>query len=117
MTGITANRINETEAMEGGESTTYALDMGASSDRAYKYAVRELIEYLAPAPPKKTGKHRYIFVLLASSGGGSGKDLKKPQSRPHWGYKERGSGVMEFARDNDLYPVAANFFYAQHKKQ
>jgi len=75
------------------------------------------VEYLGPAPPEGTGKHRYVFVLLAPENEGERKELKKPDERPHWGYGKVGTGVREWARDNSLVPVGANFFYAQNKKQ
>ena len=73
----------------------------------------ELVKYMAPAPPKKTGKHRYIFVLLEPKEG-QGNSLKKPAKRPRWGYDKTGQGVMEWAEDNELQPVGANFFIARH---
>ena len=41
----------------------------------------ELKSYYPPAPPPKTGKHRYVFVLLE----GESKDVQAPKKRPHWG--------------------------------
>ncbi|KAL8924150.1 MAG: hypothetical protein Q9172_002815 [Xanthocarpia lactea] len=79
----------------------------------------ELMSYYPPAPPPKTGYHRYVFVLLApktdseEAFGG----LKKPKERPHWGYGKVGKGVRDWADDNGLTPVGANFFYAKNKKQ
>ncbi|KAL8871150.1 MAG: hypothetical protein Q9174_002961, partial [Haloplaca sp. 1 TL-2023] len=77
----------------------------------------ELMTYYPPAPPPKTGYHRYVFVLLAPA---SGKDTpypSKPKERPHWGYGKVRKGVRDWAKDNYLTPVAANFFYAKNKKQ
>ena len=73
----------------------------------------ELVEYLPPSPPKKTGKHRYIFVLLE----GKTTDLVAPKKRPHWGYGKMRHGVRDWAEENDLEVVGANFFYAANKKQ
>lgn len=42
----------------------------------------ELVEYLPPTPPPKTGKHRYVFVLLE---GQEGQALSPPKDRKHWG--------------------------------
>lgn len=81
----------------------------------------ELMSYYPPAPPPKTGYHRYVFVLLApeadTKGARDSAGLKKPKERPHWGYGKIGKGVRDWAEDNGLTPVAANFFYAKNKKQ
>jgi phosphatidylethanolamine-binding protein (PEBP) family uncharacterized protein len=73
----------------------------------------ELEEYYAPAPPPKTGPHRYVFVLLE----GTSAKLKAPKERPHWGYGKQRHGVRDWAKENDLKVVGANFFFAQNKKQ
>ncbi len=73
----------------------------------------ELVEYQPPGPPPKTGRHRYVFVLLE----GSTKNLTGPKERPHWGYGKIRHGVRDWAKENDLEVVGANFFYAQNKKQ
>ena len=81
--------------------------------------LKDLIGYMAPAPPPKTGKHRYVFVLLEPEEGEDGREshLKKPKERPHFGYGKQGKGVMDWAKDNKLVPVGANFFYSQNEKQ
>ena len=123
-TGIKLHRINETEGAGAGEAVTYALDLkpieyASPGPTEGVDALRELVKYMAPAPPPKTGKHRYIFVLLEPEDGqgGSKDEPQAPKERPHFGYGKQGAGVMEWARDNSLRPVAANFFYAQNKKQ
>lgn len=73
----------------------------------------EVKSYVPPAPPKKTGPHRYVFVLLE----GDVSDLKPPKERPHWGYGKERHGVRDWAEENGLTVVGANFFFAQHKKQ
>lgn len=73
----------------------------------------ELIEYLPPSPPPKTGKHRYVFVLLE----GETSHLTVPKDRPHWGYGKIRHGVRDWAEENDLEVVGANFFYAANEKQ
>lgn len=129
-------------------------DEAASDSDSYRLATEErssglteLMSYVPPTPPPKTGYHRYVFVLLAPKDSkGSGEELEKPKDRPHWGYGEKGAGVMEWAEDNGLVAVGescfgllhscaigskwsvwwtvwlnkdvgANFFYAQNKKQ
>lgn len=75
---------------------TNITDLSAQSIIASQAA--ELIEYAPPAPPPKTGKHRYVFVLLA----GQGTNLTKPAERPHWGYGKVRHGVRDWAAENDL---------------
>ncbi|KAL8712423.1 MAG: hypothetical protein Q9220_003271 [cf. Caloplaca sp. 1 TL-2023] len=81
----------------------------------------ELMTYYPPAPPPKTGYHRYVFVLLTPKSKTEDilaqAGLKKPKERPHWGYGKVGKGVRDWAADNDLTPVGAQFFYSKNKKQ
>ena len=66
----------------------------------------ELMSYMPPAPPPRTGYHRYVFVLLAPQNPkDGGKKLEKPKDRPHWGYGKEGAGVREWAKDNGLVAV------------
>ena len=71
--------------------------------------ITELLSYLAPSPPPKTGPHRYVFVLLVSKGGNDltvgSTELKLPKERAHWGYGKVGKGVREWAKDNNLVVV------------
>lgn len=73
----------------------------------------ELVEYLPPSPPPKTGKHRYVFVLLE----GQTEHLIGPKHRRHWGYGQVRHGVRDWAQENSLEVVGANFFYAANEKQ
>jgi len=73
----------------------------------------ELIEYLPPSPPPKTGKHRYVFVLLK----GHTSTLNTPKDRKHWGYGKVRHGVQDWANENKLEVVGANFFFAENEKQ
>ncbi|GIZ40816.1 hypothetical protein CKM354_000414000 [Cercospora kikuchii] len=78
----------------------------------------EIIEYQPPGPPPKTGKHRYVFAALAPKNGTSAKlHLSSPKQRQHWGYGTVRAGVREWAEENGLGVVGANFVYAQDKKQ
>lgn len=80
--------------------------------------VTEIYPYKPPGPPPKTGKHRYVFVALAPKNGTTGHlFLTKPKERQHWGYGKVRAGVREWAEENGLEVVGANFFYAQDKKQ
>ena len=73
----------------------------------------ELKGYKPPGPPPKTGAHRYVFVLLE----GDSSDVKPPKERQHWGYGKVRHGVRDWAADNDLTVVGANFFFTQNKEQ
>lgn len=73
----------------------------------------EVESYQPPTPPKKTGPHRYVFVLLE----GDVSNLKPPKERPHWGYGKERHGVRDWSKENGLTVVGANFFFAEHKKQ
>jgi len=78
----------------------------------------DIIPYKAPGPPKKTGKHRYVFAALAPANGTFEKlNLTTPADRQHWGYGEERTGLRRWATENGLAVVGANFIYAQHKKQ
>ena len=78
----------------------------------------DIIEYKPPGPPPKTGKHRYVFLVFAPKNGTTEPlHLSKPKDRQHWGTGEEGGGVRDWAKANELVPVAANFAYAENKKQ
>ncbi|KAL6720696.1 hypothetical protein ACLMJK_002621 [Lecanora helva] len=81
------------------------VDVSEFSPMTSKYdaaQVNEIVPYFPPTPPPKTGYHRYVFVVLASSSGENHSHLKKPKDRPHWGYGKVGAGVREWADENDL---------------
>ncbi|KAI5370184.1 putative phosphatidylethanolamine-binding protein [Septoria linicola] len=78
----------------------------------------EIVSYQPPGPPKKTGKHRYVFAALAPRNGTSAKlHLSTPKDRQHWGYGTVRAGLREWAEENGLEVAGANFIYAQDKKQ
>jgi len=78
----------------------------------------DIVEYKPPGPPEKTGKHRYVFLVLTPQNGTKEPlHLSKPDDRQHWGTGEEGGGVRDWAKENGLVPVAANFIYSQNKKQ
>ena len=82
---------------------SYNQDIGSGT---YTSGLTELMSYIPPSPPPKTGYHRYVFVLLAPQDPkDGGKKLEKPKDRPHWGYGKVGAGVREWAKDNRLVPV------------
>lgn len=78
----------------------------------------EIVEYKPPGPPPKTGKHRYVFAALAPANGTTERlYLSKPKERQHWGYGKERHGLRQWAEENGLSVVGANFVYAQNKKQ
>lgn len=105
--------------------------------------LEDVVSYTPPAPPEKTGKHRYVILALAPVNGTSEKlHLSKPKERKRWGYDKpvngKTHGVRDWAVENGLVPfgklwtqtersvdflgltsryTAANFIYAQNKKQ
>lgn len=82
------------------------------------FSVQEIMPYLPPTPPPETGYHRYVFILLAPATENDIQgELTKPKDRPHWGYGKVGAGVREWADENNLVAVGANFFYSKDKKQ
>ncbi|KAF0321153.1 phosphatidylethanolamine-binding protein [Colletotrichum asianum] len=89
----------------------------SSSSAGAKPAVEDVVEYKPPGPPAKTGKHRYVFLVWVPANGTTERlNLSKPEERKHWGGDE-GRGVRNWAKENGLIPVAANFIYAENEKQ
>jgi phosphatidylethanolamine-binding protein (PEBP) family uncharacterized protein len=77
-----------------------------------------VMPYKAPGPPPKTGKHRYVFLVFAPKNGTSETlYLSKPKERQHWGFGEEGKGVRDWAAENELVSVGAQFVYAKNEKQ
>ncbi|KAH0545057.1 hypothetical protein FGG08_000828 [Glutinoglossum americanum] len=72
--------------------------------------LKDIVEYKGPAPPKGTGKHR-------AKGGSNNNNLTTPSERKRWGLGKARHGVRQWAEENKLEPVGANFFYAQNDKQ
>ena len=95
--------------------TNLTMETGLSQDvqpiNTLRMKEGELKSYYPPAPPKGTGRHRYVFVLLK---GNSTKTPNSPEDRPHWGYGKVRHGVRDWAKENDLEVVGANFFVTQH---
>ncbi|CAJ2513025.1 Uu.00g011440.m01.CDS01 [Anthostomella pinea] len=90
----------------------------SSSESVTLSGLKEIMPYKAPGPPPKTGKHRYVFLVFAPANGTSDSlNLTKPADRKHWGTGKEGNGVRDWALDNGLEPVAANFIYAQNEEQ
>ncbi|KAF3928050.1 hypothetical protein AA313_de0201947 [Arthrobotrys entomopaga] len=76
---------------------------------------KHLIEFMGPAPPEKTGKHRYVLLFFKN-----GKEhLKAPEGRKKWGFEneEPRVGARHYAKKHDLSLVGANFFFCQNEEQ
>jgi phosphatidylethanolamine-binding protein (PEBP) family uncharacterized protein len=92
---------------------------------------------MAPSPPKETGFHRYVFVLLY---GMDVSNITAPSQRKHWGFgkgekqqvrKQRGSdgnddndddkrkytthGIQDWADKMDLMVIGSNWFTAKYE--
>jgi len=87
---------------------------GVKSVRPEEFEVEDtdIIEYKAPAPPEKTGHHRYVFILLE----GVNTNLTAPNDRKHWGHEKAGHGVRDWSKQEGLNVIGGNFFYARHHK-
>ncbi|KAH6670705.1 putative carboxypeptidase Y inhibitor [Halenospora varia] len=85
-------------------------DKYSAKDDKDKY---EFMKYQPPGPPPKTGYHRYVFVLLE----GDNTNLTAPRGRHRWGYDKQRSGVRDWAKEEGLEVVGANFFLERNKKQ
>lgn len=77
---------------------------------------KEILKYVGPAPPPKTGKHRYVFLLYKQDPNGS---FAPPSDRPNWGTGVPSSGVRDWIQKvgGKLQLLAVNFFYAQNEEQ
>ncbi|KAI9819516.1 MAG: hypothetical protein M1827_006964 [Pycnora praestabilis] len=93
------------------------LDEESRDEHFEARGMKEVIEFMPPSPPPKTGKHRYVFLLFRSADGGSVGNLTVPEDRKHWGTGKARHGVRQWAGENDLVPIGANFFYSQNDKQ
>lgn len=78
----------------------------------------DVVPYKPPAPPEKTGRHRYAFLAFTPINATTVPlNVTKPGERKRWGTDKPGSGVRQWAEENGLAPIAANFIYAQNDKQ
>lgn len=76
----------------------------------------ELLPYVGPGPPEKTGKHRYVFLLYKQD---PNTKLITPPDRPNWGTGVAGSGVRDWIKKcgGSSKLLTVNFFYAQNEVQ
>ncbi|KAI9713297.1 MAG: hypothetical protein M1812_006656 [Candelaria pacifica] len=94
------------------------MDVGQSASmQIVAKGLKEVVEYMAPSPPPKTGKHRYVFLVFEPADGKSATNLTVPEDRKHWGTGKARHGVRQWASENGLVPVGANFFYSQNDEQ
>jgi phosphatidylethanolamine-binding protein (PEBP) family uncharacterized protein len=94
------------------------IDSDSIDSSAQNLEMTEIMPYTPPGPPKKTGKHRYIFVALSPKNATTQKlNLSKPGDKYNWGYGHPGAGIREWAEVNGLAVVGANFVYAKNQKQ
>lgn len=77
---------------------------------------RTLLPYVGPAPPEKTGKHRYVFLLYKQD---PKANLVSPSDRPNWGTQVPGSGVRDWIKKHggNSKLLGVNFFFAQNEVQ
>lgn len=87
----------------GADFLAAEIDLGAQD--------KELLEYVGPAPPAGTGKHRYVFLLYKQAG----VSPQAPKDRLNWGYGSPATGVLKWSEEYSLEPWAVNFFYAENK--
>ncbi|KAI8390419.1 uncharacterized protein GWK60_B00913 [Nakaseomyces glabratus] len=99
------NKLASAAGAAGGVSREFVCaDLNANGNT--------LVEYMGPAPPKGTGKHRYVFLLYRQNAPSS--QLTKIKDRANWGYGEPAVGADKWAKENKLELLAANFFFAEN---
>ncbi|XP_011707281.1 PREDICTED: protein D2-like isoform X1 [Wasmannia auropunctata] len=72
-----------------------------------------LAEYVGPAPPKNTGKHRYVFLLYKQNQGAITFDERRLST---WdGSQRKRFSIKKFAEKYNLEgPIAGNFMVAEY---
>ncbi|ORY95615.1 phosphatidylethanolamine-binding protein [Syncephalastrum racemosum] len=69
----------------------------------------ELTPYMGPAPPPGSGPHRYIFLLY--------RQTREQHSFTPLNVQDRSKfSFSNFAQENQLELIGANFFYAERKE-
>ncbi|XP_033321292.1 protein D2 [Megalopta genalis] len=72
-----------------------------------------LAEYVGPAPPKGTGKHRYVFLVYKQNQGSITFDERRLSNRD--GQQRRRFSIKKFAEKYNLEgPIAGNFMKAEY---
>jgi len=91
---------------------------GVAAATAQDTSSDDLMSYRPPTPPEGTGFHRYVFLAFTPQNGTSNSlHLSKPKDRKRWGTGQVRHGVRDWAKENGLVPVGANFVYVQNEKQ
>ncbi|KAI5808098.1 phosphatidylethanolamine-binding protein [Peziza echinospora] len=93
-----------------------AIASAQSLEEASPKKGKDVVDYMGPAPPEGTGKHRYVF-LLYRNGPKTGTLTGPADHRKNWGGDKPRHGARQWAKENDLTLVGANFFFAQNSKQ
>ncbi|KAF4553611.1 putative phosphatidylethanolamine-binding protein 2 [Elsinoe fawcettii] len=77
----------------------------------------DVLPYKPPGPPEGTGRHRYVLLgFLPLNATRERLNLTVPSGRRRWGHEEPGMGVAEWAEENGLWPVGANFIYSEYEE-
>ncbi|XP_034179735.2 protein D1 [Osmia lignaria lignaria] len=72
-----------------------------------------LAEYVGPAPPKGSGKHRYVFLVYKQNQGSITFDERRLSNRD--GPQRRRFSIKKFAEKYDLEgPIAGNYLMAEY---
>ncbi|XP_031847462.1 protein D2 [Nomia melanderi] len=72
-----------------------------------------LAEYVGPAPPKGSGKHRYVFLVYKQNQGSITFDERRLSNRD--GQQRRRFSIKKFAEKYSLEgPIAGNFMVAEY---
>lgn len=112
VTGLKLKAINSGSTSPGEFS---ASDVAASFATPIEFdSGNELVPYMGPGPPPKTGLHRYIYILFKET---KPSLTKFHGDRPRFGTDKPGHGVRAFAAEHGLIPIAINFYYAQNETQ
>ncbi|ODV82265.1 PEBP-like protein [Suhomyces tanzawaensis NRRL Y-17324] len=98
--------LTDLQLKSGKDDSSYILDFTTGSEK---------LEYQGPAPPPKTGKHRYVFLLYKQDP--LIKEVSTPSDRPTWGTGVPSSGVRDWIAKNapELKLLGVNFFYAENE--
>ena len=62
---------------------------------------KETMAWTGPAPPKDTGLHRYVLLLLQ----GDESNASAPNERKKWGNDQQRTGVKQWAEKYGLKPI------------
>lgn len=106
--------LADTAASASASATKNDIDSFGEKLTTVDLQGEELVPYMGPGPPPKTGLHRYVFLLYRQQ---RNKKPEPPADRPCWGTGVPGSGAAEYAAKCGLELYAVNFFYAKNDVQ